>query len=773
MLKRLLFLLLLIPYLATAQVDINAMEYFIDTDPGIGNATAVPVTSGATISESFVVPTSALPVGFHTLYIRVQDLNSVWSISESRSFYVSASNLTTQANIINVEYYIDTDPGYGAGTSLGAFSSTTVNINPTIPTNTLPAGFHSIYIRALDSDGVWSDVESRSFYISESQYATQADIVDVEYYIDTDPGYGNGISIPITAGTSITTSSTIPTSSLSAGHHVLYVRSLDSDGVWGETESRSFLIDSFSGGLISGVEYFYDTDPGYGSGSTISVTPPTANMDSTISLAASSLPLGTHEVGMRLVTTSGVYGVTDYYSINVCDVAIADFVTDVVCIGGTTTFTDATTGVLSGDVYSWDFDADGFEDSNTQGDQSFTYPVEGTYDATLSIDRSGCVSTITLQVQVEALPVADAGVDQTICTTNATMAANAPTANETGAWSVFSGTATITDPVSETTTITAIGTNSVELVWTLTNTLGGCTDSDTVLLSANLPITAAAQNSTVDIGQTINIDVQSTATINTGDVLTTTITTAPTLGTTTILGDGTIDYTPNADATSSDSFVYRITNQCSNFDENTVSLTITNQPPIIDNSGFSVPPNSQDVSFDLTTLISDPNNNLDFTTLSIITQPISGATARIDANGVLTIDYTGITFSGDDQLEIEVCDLVGVCTTQLIIIPGVEVGGDNPSLKVFNGVSPNGDGYHDFLEIENIEYYPDNTVIILNRWGGEVSRLAGYDNQGIIFNDASLPSGTYYYHVVYNYVTPDGENKSDHITGHFLLKVDN
>lgn len=770
--RYLTILLFILPFYARAQVDIVAAEYFIDTDPGIGSATSISVTSGAIISESFVVPTSSLPVGFHTLYIRVEDMNNVWSISESRSFYVSASNLTTQANIINIEYYIDSDPGYGAGTSLGAFSSTSVNLNPTIPTSSLSAGFHTIHFRALDSEGIWGDIESRSFYVSQSDWTTQASVVALEYFIDSDPGYGSGTSIPISPGTTVSTSLALPTGSLSSGHHVLSIRALDSDGIWGMLESRTFYLDPYANGLISGIEYFFDTDPGYGNGSTLPVTPPKVSIDSTFSFPTSSLTLGNHEIGMRAVMDNGTYGVTDYYTVNVCDVAIANFVPDVVCIGGTTTFTDATAGVLSGDVYSWDFDGDAVEDSNTQGDQSFTYAVVGTYDATLSIDRAGCVSTTTVQVQVEPIPIADAGIDQTICTTSATMAANVPSANEAGMWSVFSGTATITTPTSETSTITGIGSNTVELVWTLTNTLGSCTDSDTVVLSANLPITAAAQNSTVDIGQTINIDVQSNATINPADILTTTITTNPTSGTATVLSDGTVDYTPNQNAPTSDSFVYRITNQCGNFDENTVIITINNQPPTIDTSGLNVTPNVTEVTFDLTTIISDPNNNLDFTTLSIITQPTSGAVATIDGSGVLTIDYTGITFSGDDQLEIEVCDLVGVCSTQIITIPNVEVG-NNPPLRVFNGVSPNGDGYHDFLEIENIEYYPNNTVIILNRWGGEVARYQGYDNQSVIFNDATLPSGTYYYNVVYHYQTPSGIDETEKIAGYFLLKVDN
>lgn len=918
-----------------AQANIIKVEYFIDTDPGVGAATPIPpaIIPNTIISESFLVPTSALTVGFHTVYFRTQDENLVWGVPESRSFYVSASNLTTQANIVDVEYFIDTDPGYGNGTSLGAFSSATLTLNPTIPTGGLPAGFHVFYTRSLDSDGVWGNLESRSFYVSQSDLTSTATIVETRYYIDTDPGYGNGTLISITTGTTINVSTTIPTSALLDGHHVLHIRSLDSDGVWSEMESRSFYVDAYAAGLITGIEYFYDTDPGFSNGSNFPIAPAVASIDQVVDLPTTALTAGTHELGIRMINENGVYGMTEYYSVTLCDVAVADFAPDVVCIGTATSFAELSTGVLGGDIYSWDFDNDGFEDSNTTGDQSFTYSSSGTIDATLTIDRAGCISTSIVSVQVEPIAVSNAGLDQSICLASTTLAANTLAANESGNWQLVSGTATITTPSDPLSTITAITTESVELSWTVTNSLGGCsaidnviidtsvllnasfsatsvcagtptdftdnsmnvlgtdtyswdfdgnatedastagnqsftfasggtynasvtinrgvcistntvvvdvfdlpiinagldqsicsqsttlegntlapnetgswqiisgsgtlgnssdpisgldnitsntielswtitnsatscTSVDNVIIGVNLPITANAVAATVDIGQSIVIDILSSATTNAGDVLTPTIITSPTNGVATILTDNTISYTPNEDASDTDTFTFRITNQCSNTSDSDALITINNQPPVIDEASFTTTTNAQMLSFDLTTLISDPNNNLDFSSLRIVSQPISGAVASIDASGILTIDYTGVTYSGDDQFEIEICDLVGVCAVQTIIIPGVEVGGENPPIKVFNAVSPNGDGFHDFLEIENIEFYPNNTVIILNRWGAEVSRLQGYNNQDIVFQSTTLPAGTYYYHVL------PGVEEVNPETGFFLLKLD-
>jgi len=92
-----------------------------------------------------------------------------------------------------------------------------------------------------------------------------------------------------------------------------------------------------------------------------------------------------------------------------------------------------------------------------------------------------------------------------------------------------------------------------------------------------------------------------------------------------------------------------------------------------------------------------------------------------------------------------------------------------PTPEVYNVVTPNGDDKHDFLKILHIEYYPQNTVHIFNRWGDELFTLQGYNNADKIFSGKAnikhkndLPEGTYYY------VIDDGLGKK--YSGFFLLK---
>ncbi|MFZ1805864.1 MAG: gliding motility-associated C-terminal domain-containing protein [Cyclobacteriaceae bacterium] len=154
-------------------------------------------------------------------------------------------------------------------------------------------------------------------------------------------------------------------------------------------------------------------------------------------------------------------------------------------------------------------------------------------------------------------------------------------------------------------------------------------------------------------------------------------------------------------------------------------------------------------ALNLAQYISDPDDNLDLTTLIIISVPTSGAIATIDTDSNLLLDYAGLPFSGIDKLTIEVCDLDGSCTQYEIHI---EVVGD---VIVYNGISPNGDLLNNQWIIQNIETLPDtkeNFVSVFNRWGDSVFEIENYDNNTRIFkginkNGDEVTSGIYFYKI--------------------------
>jgi uncharacterized repeat protein (TIGR03803 family) len=150
------------------------------------------------------------------------------------------------------------------------------------------------------------------------------------------------------------------------------------------------------------------------------------------------------------------------------------------------------------------------------------------------------------------------------------------------------------------------------------------------------------------------------------------------------------------------------------------------------------------VEFDLSKLITT-TGTLDPASIKVITQPKSGAVATI-SNGVLTIDYKGISFSGNESIVIEACNTNGLCSQQTF---NIEVSGE---VVVYNAVSP--EGKNPILRLQYIDgLSPKNQVSIYNRWGDEVFSISDYDNKTRVFagltNDGGkLPAGTYFYKIV-------------------------
>jgi len=409
--------------LVTSTID--AAEYYIDDDPGVGNGTDITtLVSGTSIDTDFIVPTDELTAGFHSLVIRLQDSGGQWSVQESKAIFVSSSDPFVTSTIVAAEYFIDEDPGVGMANVLTFASGTAVDFNFIIPNSDLTEGFHSLVIRVQDANGQWGVQETVAFFVSNTNPTGTTLITDIEYFVDEDPGVGNATNIDITDMQSFDETMDFVANGLAAGMHTVYIRALDEMGVWSMLEARNFLVDGFrseapGSGIttgISSVEYFIDTDPGYGAATQIAIAPSEETIDQDFVIATSSLAPGAHTLGVRVANEFGLTSQTEYSDFTLCDGADVQTEAAAVCIGEETIFTDLSTGVLTDDVYSWDFDGDGVEDDNTVGNTAFTFGSAGTFSATLTISNASCFGTTTISVIVNDLPVVQANASSTdIC----------------------------------------------------------------------------------------------------------------------------------------------------------------------------------------------------------------------------------------------------------------------------------------------------------------------------------------------------------------------
>ncbi len=192
--------------------------------------------------------------------------------------------------------------------------------------------------------------------------------------------------------------------------------------------------------------------------------------------------------------------------------------------------------------------------------------------------------------------------------------------------------------------------------------------------------------------------------------------------------------------------------------------TFANEPPIIQPTTTAVPIDGI-ITIDLLTLISDPDGNLDVSTLSLVSSITDeGASATLVGNTVLELNYDNVVFAGTDRISISVCDLLSACTVQEL---SIEVSGE---IEIYNAISPNNDNKNEIFRIANIDSLePENTVTIYNRWGSKVFEVENYNNDDRVFkglndNGGELPSGTYFYKIVF----PSTQEKEK--TGYLVLK---
>jgi len=194
---------------------------------------------------------------------------------------------------------------------------------------------------------------------------------------------------------------------------------------------------------------------------------------------------------------------------------------------------------------------------------------------------------------------------------------------------------------------------------------------------------------------------------------------------------------------------------------------------------------SQSVANTVTSVSVTPTTSVSTATVKVNGTAVTSGTASgsialaVGANTITTIvtaqdvtttkTYTVVVTraSGGADGYVPIAIGTGISVTKPAETPAIADDG----IVVHQGVSPNGDGINDFLQIDNITNYPDNKLMIMNRNGQLVYEASGYNNSSKVFDGHSsinrqmqLP-GTYFYQLDY---TVSGIIK--HKTGFLILK---
>ena len=181
-----------------------------------------------------------------------------------------------QAPITKVEYFLDTDNGFGLNSVIDIAPNATIaeSILATIPPTT-SVGYHKLYFRTRDTNGHWSQTTRSHIEIIKPQ--TQNNTVVGEYYLDNDPTFSQGTSFVINPQSTDITQDFIAQMPVNAsiGYHKLYGRIKDVYGNWSHTFRKNIEVIENNGNLdIVEIEYFFGSDLTFGNSNVIAVSNP-------------------------------------------------------------------------------------------------------------------------------------------------------------------------------------------------------------------------------------------------------------------------------------------------------------------------------------------------------------------------------------------------------------------------------------------------------------------------------------------------------------------
>ncbi|MFA5203471.1 MAG: InlB B-repeat-containing protein [Lentisphaeria bacterium] len=237
-------------------------EYFVETDPGVGNG--VPLAADDATFDTDIedatqgsVDVSGLAAGWHRIGMRFRDNSGTWGGVRWQDVCVfDDTDNAGGAAVQPAEYFVDDDPGAGkASPLLLSAEQTWTDIQDVIPvtvnTGELVPGVHHVGVRFRNAAGVWGATRRFTFFVFEDStpvVPTVADIAETEYFWGDPPMVGDGqpaTLIPVTSlpGLADGQNLAVSTAAQEFGMRLLGIRFKGTDGQWGAARVWPVRID--------------------------------------------------------------------------------------------------------------------------------------------------------------------------------------------------------------------------------------------------------------------------------------------------------------------------------------------------------------------------------------------------------------------------------------------------------------------------------------------------------------------------------------------------
>jgi gliding motility-associated-like protein len=687
---------------------------------------SAPTTTGSSscIAASLILSASGGAAGQYRWYTEATggtaiagQTNSTYTtpvISTTTTYYVSINNGTCESTRTAVVATISTTPSAPTTTGNSSCGAAAITLSAAGAT----AGQYRWYTVATGGTAIAGQ--------TNSTYTTPVISTTTTYYVSINNGICEGARAPVTA-----TINTVPSAPTTTGNSSCGAAAVTLSASGGTAGQYRWYTVATGGTAIAGQTNSTYTTPVISTTTTYYVSINNGTCESTRTAVVATI-----NTAPVAPTTTGNSS----------------------CGAAAVTLTAA--GATAGQ-YRWYTVATGGTAIAGQTNSTYTTPVISTTTTYyVSINNGGCEGTRSaVTANILTLPIAPTTTNNSSCgTSSITLTAAGGTPGQYRWYTVATGGTAIAGQTNSTYTTPIISTTTTYYV-SINN--GTCESTRTAILASILTPPAKP---TITASEPINAGIVQLC-------LNPITLTAPT-GYTYTWSSGQTTQSISIAQPGSFSVVIKDNNGCSSVSSDVVQVVLntgcTNNPPAINATSLLTTIGGV-VSIDLTSYISDPDNNLDPSSIQVIGNKTQRGGKTTLTGFQLDIDYAGVNFSGNDVVNIRVCDLLDVCIEQEF---DIEVVGD---ITVYNGISPNGDGVNDTWIIEYIELLPateKNKVTLYNRWGDVVWEATDYNNASTVFtglnkNGSELPTGSYFYKIEFK---PVNGIQKPLVTGYLSLK---
>jgi len=173
---------------------------------------------------------------------------------------VQAQIAESRPDIVQIEYFVDADPGRGLGKQVDVSAGPEQDLNFTADLGDIDAGFHILYVRVKDETGNWSLTQAQPFVRERTRLDETPRITALEYFVDEDPGPGNGTEVTLEEDVDLDQHFSVGLGDTDAGFHILYVRIQDEFGNWSLTQAQPFVQERTrldTSARVASIQYYF------------------------------------------------------------------------------------------------------------------------------------------------------------------------------------------------------------------------------------------------------------------------------------------------------------------------------------------------------------------------------------------------------------------------------------------------------------------------------------------------------------------------------------